>query len=108
MRKPRDIDAELKALRQRSRQLQQRKVEQLGELVIACRADALPAELLAGALIAAVGTRDAGVKEGWRARGAAFFQRKARSSLGGAAGHGNGEPAGDAGAQPAAQESSAT
>lgn len=51
MRKPRDVDAELKALEDRARQLKTRKVQQLGDLVIATGADALTAEELAGALL---------------------------------------------------------
>ena len=35
MRKPRDFDAELKALGDKARDLKSRKVQQLGELVIA-------------------------------------------------------------------------
>jgi hypothetical protein len=75
MRKPRDYDAELKALNDKARQLKERKVHQMGELVIATGADALPIEQLAGALLAAVETKDAVAKENWRKRGAAFFQR---------------------------------
>src|SRR5688500_982301 len=73
MRKPRDFDAELKALNDRARQLRARKVQQLGELVIACQADTMQIEELAGALLAAAGS-DAATKEVWRKRGAAFFQ----------------------------------
>ena len=51
MRKPRDFDAELKALGDKARDLKSRKVQQLGELVIATRADTLTADELAGALI---------------------------------------------------------
>lgn len=40
MRKPRDYDAELKALVDKARELKTRKVQQLGELVIATGADA--------------------------------------------------------------------
>ena len=75
MRKPRDFDAELKALGYRARQLREQKLRQLGELVIAANADALPIDQLAGALLNAVETKDAATKEGWRKRGAAFFQR---------------------------------
>ena len=39
MRKPRDFDAELKALGDKARDLKSRKVQQLGELVIATGAD---------------------------------------------------------------------
>jgi hypothetical protein len=48
MRKPRDFDAELKALGDKARDLKSRKVQQLGELVIATGADALSADELAG------------------------------------------------------------
>ena len=48
MRKPRDIDSELKALAERAKQLKERRIQQLGELVIATGADALDAETLAG------------------------------------------------------------
>lgn len=78
MRKPRDFDSELKALADKARQLKERRVRQLGELVAATGADALDTDLLAGALLDAVATKDAAAKEGWRKRGAAFFQGKAR------------------------------
>jgi hypothetical protein len=57
MRKPRDFDAELKVLEDKARDLKNRKVQQLGELVIATGADALTPEELAGALIALTDTR---------------------------------------------------
>ena len=78
MRKPRDYDSELKTLSERARELKARKVQQLGELVIACGADVLMPEQLAGSLLAAVDA-DATGKEDWRKRGAAFFQRTARA-----------------------------
>ena len=79
MRKPRDYDSELKALSEKARALKERRVQQLGDLVIACGADALAPEQLAGALLAAV-EADAAEKEGWRKRGAAFFLRTARTA----------------------------
>ncbi len=78
MRKPRNFDAELKALSQKAQTLRTRKVQQLGELVIATSADALPVELLAGALLTAAESKDAATREGWRKRGTAFFQRPSR------------------------------
>ncbi|CDX58803.1 putative conjugual transfert protein, traC [Mesorhizobium plurifarium] len=78
MRKPRDFDAELTALEDKARELKNRKVQQLGELVIATGADALSADELAGALIALGDTKDAGKKEAWAKRGAAFFQSRSR------------------------------
>lgn len=77
MRKPRDYDADLKALADKARQLKIRKQSQLGELVMATGADALGVEELAGALLHAAGT-DATTREAWRKRGAAFFQRERR------------------------------
>ena len=73
MRKPRDHDAELKALTDKARQLKLRRITQLGELVNATGADALAAEVLAGALLEAATMSDAARKEAWRKRGAAFF-----------------------------------
>ena len=90
MRKPRDFDAELKALTDKARQLRARKVDQLGELVVATGADAVPIEQLAGALLATADA-DAKTKEVWRQRGAAFCRKS-----GGAAGGDDGnarEPA---------------
>jgi DNA-binding protein H-NS len=77
MRKPRDYDAELKALDDKARQLRQKRIVQLGELVIACGADGLSPEQLAGALLG-LKDMDAQTMEGRRQRGAAFFQRASR------------------------------
>ena len=78
MRKPRDFDTELKALEDKARALKTRKVRQLGELVIATGADTLTANELAGALIVLAETKEAGKREAWTRRGAAFFQSRAR------------------------------
>ena len=78
MRKPRDFDSELNALADKARQLKERRVQQLGELVIATGADATDAETLAGALLVIAETSEAQRKEAWRKRGAAFFQSKTR------------------------------
>lgn len=83
MRKPRDFDSELKALDDKAKRLKERRLRQLGELVIATGADTLPIEQLAGLLILAVETDDLVTKEEWRKRGAAFFQG-ARNPGGGA------------------------
>ena len=80
MRKPRDYDSELKALDDQAKRLKERKVRELGELISACGADVLPPEELAGALLGISETKDAATKEGWRARGAAFFQRPSRKA----------------------------
>lgn len=78
MRKPRDIDAELKALAEKAKQLKERRVQQLGELVIGTGADSIDAETLAGALLVIAETKDPAKLEAWRKRGAAFFQSKSR------------------------------
>lgn len=99
MRKVRDYDAELKALGDKARALKAKRIEQLGQLVTATGADALDAEILAGVLLDAIGSKDADVKEAWRAKGAAFFQRRRRKGGGTAADDGSGakvEPHGDA------------
>ena len=80
MRKPRDYDSDMKALRERAQLLKTRKVQQLGELVIATGADALPVEQLAGALIAAVDMKDAVALKGWGERGDAFFRSRTRTT----------------------------
>ena len=73
MRKPRDFDAELKTLEDKARTLKERKVKQLGELVIATGADALDVEILAGGLLGLM-DGDAARKAEWRKRGAGFFR----------------------------------
>ena len=78
MAKIRDYDAKLKALGERAKQLKQRKVQQYGELVEATGADALDPDLLAGALLAAVGARDRAVQEAWRKSGSDFFRARTR------------------------------
>lgn len=78
MRKPRDFDAELKALADKAATLKARKLQQLGELVIATGADAADPETLTGALLEFAETKDAIKREKWRSRGAGFFQRQSR------------------------------
>jgi DNA-binding protein H-NS len=78
MRKPRDFDAELRALELKAKSLKERRVRQLGELVAATGADALDAETLAGGLLAIMEANDPARKESWRKRGQAFFQRRPR------------------------------
>jgi Conjugal transfer protein TraD len=79
VRKPRDFDSELKALTDKTRLLKDKKVRQLGELVIATGADGLDPNVLTGALLGIVETTDANAREGWRARGSAFFRSQTRS-----------------------------
>lgn len=105
MRRPRDFDAELKALNDKAKQLRERKVHQLGELVIATGADELSIEQLTGLLLAGRESKDPNVKESWRKRGAAFFQRE-RGSTGGSDRRDNGGAAqSEGGAQSASGQS---
>lgn len=101
MRKPRDIDSELKALAERAKQLKERRVQQLGELVIATGADAMDAETIAGALLSIVETADTAKRESWRKRGSAFFQGTARRRGEGTALNANGARTLDGGTAPA-------
>ena len=89
MRKPRDIDAELKALQEKAKQLKVQRTIQLGELVEATGADTLSIEALAGVLLAAVEQADSKPEAvaRWTERGAAFFQAGAKK--GGRKGTGN-------------------
>jgi DNA-binding protein H-NS len=100
MRKPRNFDAELKALGDKARDLKSRKVQQLGELVMATGADALSADELAGALIVLAETKEAGKREAWARRGAAFFQGRARRNAPANDRDVDGPPAQPGGSQP--------
>jgi len=104
MRKPRDYDAELKALDERARELRSRRLGQFGELVIATGADALDVETLAGALLAAVESKDQAAKEAWRRRGAAFFQGSSRRVAGRADRNASGGAAAEGGTLPLGTE----
>ena len=105
MRKPRDFDAELKALNDKAKQLRERNVHQLGELVIATGADVLSIEQLTGLLLAGKESKDANVKESWRKRGTAFFQRERGSTVSGNRGDNGGAAQNDGGTQSASGQS---
>jgi len=106
MRKPRDYDAELQALTDKAKALKTKKQGQLGELVIACRADALTIEELAGALLEAVGA-DAVRKEAWRKSGASFFRTGGARARKGAGRSAGGTSPNRAGAEPRSGEAGA-
>jgi hypothetical protein len=108
MRKPRDFDAELKTLGDKARGLKSRKVQQLGELVIATGADTLTADELAGALIVLAETKEVGRREAWAKRGATFFQSRARRVAPKPDRNTDGPPAQPSGAQPASSRKGAT
>src|SRR3954451_18177314 len=86
MRKPRDIDAELKALQNKQRSLKLKRITQFGELVTATGSDALDLETLAGALLDAVerAKADPSAKQAWQQRGQSFFRRERRAKANGA------------------------
>jgi hypothetical protein len=78
-RRPRDIEAELKALQDRARQLKSKQKAQLGELLMATgAADTLDPDALAGVLLDAIerAKSDKPAVEGWRKRGETFFRRE--------------------------------
>ncbi len=101
MRKPRDLDAKLKSLEDKTRDIKNRKVQQLGELVIATGADTLSTDELAGALIVLAETKEAGKREAWAKRGAAFFQGRSRRTASAPARDTGGAPTQPGGVQPA-------
>jgi hypothetical protein len=65
----------MKALADRAKALQDRKLRELGQLVTATGADSLGVDVLAGVLVSAVTTTDMVQREEWRTAGAAFFLR---------------------------------
>jgi hypothetical protein len=78
-RRPRDIEAELKALQDKARQLKSKQKAQLGELLMATgAAEALDPDALAGLLLHGIeqARREPKALEGWRKRGEAFFRRE--------------------------------
>jgi hypothetical protein len=76
MRKPADLDAQIKALQDKAKSLKDRQKTQLGELVLATGADSLPLEALAGVLLAAVeqAKEKPEAVARWTDRGTAFFR----------------------------------
>src|SRR4051812_9992775 len=87
MRKPRDIDTELKALQDKQRSLKLKRINQFGELITATGGDALDLETLAGALLDAVerAKADPSAKEAWQQRGQSFFRRERQAKANGTA-----------------------
>lgn len=73
-----DYNTELKALQQRQRILRHKHVQQLGELVMATRADALDPETLAGMLLAAV-SADKAERSVWQSAGTRFLAGRTRA-----------------------------
>ena len=73
MRKPRDLEAELRVLQNRPAMVRARMVMRLGELVDTVGAGALDLDVLAGALLEAAAETKPETIERWRDRGALFF-----------------------------------
>ena len=91
MRKVRDYDAELNALRDKAKAIKARKVEQLGALVVATGADALDLEVIAGMLRHGVmEAKLESVRESWRTDGATFLKSRGRKNIGASGGDGSG------------------
>jgi len=75
--------------------------------VIVTGADALTVDELAGALIVLTETKDAGKREAWARRGAAFFQSRSRRTAAATVRDTDGAPAQPSGAQPASSRKGA-
>ncbi len=97
MRKPRDFDAALRTLTDKTKALKENKRRQLGELIEATGADTLDMETLAGGLLTIVESTDKAQKEASRKRGAAFFRGKVRPSAGRTRGDTESAQTGDSG-----------
>ena len=95
-RKPRDFDAELQALMEKTKRVKSQKTTQLGELVQVVGADTLSLETLAGALIAIIeqARKQPEAVARWTERGQEFFQQGGKRKRGaGSDGAPAGEPA---------------
>ncbi len=100
-RKPKDYDAELQALIERTKKVKSAKTIQLGEIAQFVGADALPLEAFAGALIAALeqSKKQPEAIARWTERGEVFFQaggkrgKKPKPGNAAAGSTGNGSPA---------------
>jgi hypothetical protein len=84
-RRPRDIDAELRALQDKAKLLRTRQKAELGELLLATgAADSLDPDALAGLLLHGLEQAKANpqASESWRQRGEAFFRRERAGTRG--------------------------
>ena len=86
MRKPKDFDAQLKALAEKAKTLKDNKLHRLGELVVATGADTIDMETLAGALLAMTATKDPAQRAAWKKAGEEMFRKEVRSTKAGASG----------------------
>lgn len=95
MRRPKDFDAQLKALADKAKALKDNKLHRLGELVVATGADAIDPETLAGALLAITATKDPVQRAAWKKAGGEMFRKGVRPAKAGASGNGEGSQAGN-------------
>jgi hypothetical protein len=108
MRKPTNLDTQIKALQDKAKSLKDRQKIQLGELVLATGADSLPLEAVAGVLLAAVeqaGEKPEAVAR-WTERGAAFFRGDGKQGTRGKRNGAGDPPPGTPGHEPPAQAGS--
>lgn len=82
MRKIKDYEAKLAALNKLKASIIAKKVQQLGQLVIATGAGDLAPEVIAGIMVHAMSTSNPERQEVWREKGAAFFRSRSRKPRG--------------------------
>ena len=83
MRRPKDFDAQLKALADKAKTLKENKLRRLGELVVATGADAIDMETLAGGLVAITATKDQAQRTAWKKAGEEMFRKGVRPTKAG-------------------------
>lgn len=71
-----DLDAQLTALKKRKASLAAKRLQQLGQLVVATGGGNLKPEVIAGIMLAAISNPDEMRMEAWHRRGAAFFRER--------------------------------
>ncbi len=101
MRKPKDFDAQLKALAEKAKALKDNKLHRLGELVVATGADAIDMETLAGGLLAMTATTDLAQRATWKKAGEEMFRKGFRPAKAGASVNKESAQAGNSGRAPA-------
>jgi len=97
MRKPKDFDAQLKALAEKAKALKDNKLHRLGELVAATGADAIDIETLAGGLLAMASTTDLMQRAAWKKAGEEMFRKGIRSTKAGASANREGDQTSNSG-----------
>jgi hypothetical protein len=100
MRKPKDFDAQLKALAEKAKALKDNKLHRLGELVVATGADAIDMETLAGGLLAMTAATDSTQRAAWKKAGGEMFRKGLRPAKAGTSANRQGAQAGNSGCAP--------